>query len=76
MLSKLTRNDRWLAHLSRPTASSNRKLRSKHDGEIKGQRLFQCAPGHGAIVRPTHVTVGDFPEEEIDWDDLGSDGEL
>lgn len=48
----------------------------KHDGEIKGQRLFQCAPGHGAIVRPTHVTVGDFPEEEIDWDDLGSDGEL
>mmetsp|Transcript_7112 Transcript_7112/g.29075 ORF Transcript_7112/g.29075 Transcript_7112/m.29075 type:complete len:288 (-) Transcript_7112:91-954(-) len=49
----------------------------KHNGTVKGNVLFECAEGHGAIVRPVHVTVGDFPEEEIDWDNLsGSDDEI
>ena len=27
----------------------------KHDGEVKGTRIFQCEPGHGLCVRPKRV---------------------
>ncbi|XP_072971309.1 tubulin-folding cofactor B [Typha angustifolia] len=36
----------------------------KHDGMVKGMRFFDCPPGHGAVVRPDKVKVGDFPERD------------
>lgn len=36
----------------------------KHDGMVKGIRFFECPQGHGAIVRPEKVKVGDFPERD------------
>ncbi|CAO2044373.1 unnamed protein product [Urochloa humidicola] len=36
----------------------------KHDGMVKGIRFFQCPQGHGAIVRPEKVKVGDYPERD------------
>lgn len=38
-----------------------------------GERLFQCAPSHGAFVRPAAVTVGDFPPIEVEF---GSEDEI
>merc|ERR1712159_405179 len=46
----------------------------KNDGSVKGKRYFQCLPGYGGLVRPTNVTVGDFPEVD-EFDEL-SDEEL
>lgn len=34
----------------------------KHDGMVKGTRYFQCPAGHGVMVRPDKVQVGDYPE--------------
>jgi tubulin-folding cofactor B len=34
----------------------------KHDGAVGAVRFFSCPTGYGALVRPTKVTVGDFPE--------------
>ncbi|KAH7293267.1 hypothetical protein KP509_28G018600 [Ceratopteris richardii] len=34
----------------------------KHDGMVKGKRYFSCSAGHGVIVRPDKVQVGDYPE--------------
>jgi tubulin-folding cofactor B len=37
----------------------------KHDGEVEGERYFQCRPKHGAFVRPENVECGDeFVEVE------------
>ncbi|CAD6261560.1 unnamed protein product [Miscanthus lutarioriparius] len=41
----------------------------KHDGMVKGIRFFECPQGHGAIVRPEKVKVGDFPERDPFEDD-------
>ncbi|CAO3686274.1 unnamed protein product [Umbelopsis vinacea] len=42
----------------------------KNNGTVQGVEYFKCRPNHGAFVRPTKVTVGDFPEEDIfDTDD-------
>ncbi|KAH7910179.1 CAP Gly-rich domain-containing protein [Hygrophoropsis aurantiaca] len=41
----------------------------KNDGSVQGERYFTCASSHGAFVRPDRVRVGDFPVEEINFDD-------
>ncbi|CUG88448.1 tubulin-specific chaperone, putative [Bodo saltans] len=37
----------------------------KGDGSVKGHKVFTCRPGYGGFLRPEHVEVGDFPEEEF-----------
>lgn len=34
----------------------------KHDGVVKGKRYFSSPAGHGVMVRPDKVKVGDYPE--------------
>lgn len=44
----------------------------KHDGYVRGHRYFRCPMGHGALLRPDKLEVGDFPEIDL----LGSDDEV
>lgn len=41
----------------------------KNDGEVKGVRYFEAPAGYGALVRPSKVTVGDWPVRDIESED-------
>ena len=44
----------------------------KHDGEVKGKRLFACESSHGVVVRPHRVHFVD-PEDEAELSSLRRD---
>lgn len=46
-----------------PFVSLIRRLR------VQGERYFTCKPNFGVFVRPDRLTIGDFPVEEINFDD-------
>jgi len=41
----------------------------RNDGSVQGERYFTCRPNHGVFVRPDRIKIGDFPVEEINFDD-------
>ena len=48
----------------------------KNDGEVKGVRLFQCAPKKGAVMRPSQVETYTDEGKAASKEDDESDTEL
>ena len=38
----------------------------KNNGSFNGVKYFECLSKYGMFLRPKKITVGDFPEEDID----------
>ena len=36
---------------------------------VQGERYFTCRPNYGVFVRSDRLRVGDFPVEEVNFDD-------
>lgn len=60
---------RWARMMARGCEHSHYWLILTLVFSVQGVQYFTCRPNYGIFVRPAKVTVGNFPVEEIDFDD-------